>query len=120
MNGVYDGAARRQDGREAGTEAAASARGAHVGVRASRPEAARQVSHPYPVYAHPKAKDFVDLDEDIQVKDLLHSVQEGFDSTELLKRYSTLGMGLRRASTRTCRARASSCARGMPRWPTPR
>jgi sarcosine oxidase subunit alpha len=90
---VHEGAARRQDGREAGTEAAARARGAHVGTRTSRPEAGRQVSHPYPVFAHPGAKDFVDFDEDIQVKDLLDSVQEGFDSTELLKRYSTLGMG---------------------------
>jgi sarcosine oxidase subunit alpha len=45
------------------------------------------------VYPHPSARDFVDLDEDIQVKDLLASAQEGFDSTELMKRYSTLGMG---------------------------
>ncbi len=93
VNGVHDPAARRQDGREAGTEAGACARGAHVGTRANRPEAGRQVSHPYPVFAHRSARDFVDLDEDIQVKDLLNSIQEGFDSTELLKRYSTLGMG---------------------------
>jgi sarcosine oxidase, subunit alpha len=93
VNGVFEAAARRQDGRDAGAEAAASVRGAHGGSRATRPEAARQVSHPYPVYPHPKAREFVDLDEDIQVKDLLHSVQEGFDSAELLKRYSTLGMG---------------------------
>jgi sarcosine oxidase, subunit alpha len=93
VNGVYDLAARRQDGREAGAEAAAHALGAHQGPRVSRAAGTRQVSHPYPVFAHPAAKDFVDLDEDIQVKDLLNSVQEGFDSTELLKRYSTLGMG---------------------------
>lgn len=93
VNGVHETAMRRQDGREAGVEAAAHARGAHEGARAPRPESQRQVSHPYPVFPHPRARDFVDLDEDIQVKDLLHSVQEGFDSTELLKRYSTLGMG---------------------------
>jgi sarcosine oxidase, subunit alpha len=93
VNGVYDYAARKQDGREAGTEAAAHARGAHEGPRASRTEHERQVSHPYPVYTHPRAKDFVDLDEDIQVRDLLNSAQEGFDSTELMKRFSTLGMG---------------------------
>jgi sarcosine oxidase subunit alpha len=45
------------------------------------------------VFAHRSARDFVDLDEDIQVKDLLASAQEGFDSTELMKRFSTLGMG---------------------------
>ena len=48
VNGVYDHAARRQDGRDAGAEAAAHARGGHVGERAPRPEHARQVSHPYP------------------------------------------------------------------------
>jgi sarcosine oxidase subunit alpha len=93
VNGVYDQAARRQDGRDAGAEAAAHARGGHVGPRAARPESARQVSHPYPVFPHPSARDFIDLDEDIQVKDLLASAQEGFDSTELMKRFSTLGMG---------------------------
>jgi sarcosine oxidase subunit alpha len=93
VNGVQELPARRQDGRDAGAEAAAHARGAPVAPRAPRVESPRQLSHPYPVYPHPKARDFVDLDEDIQVKDLLNSAQEGFDSTELLKRYSTLGMG---------------------------
>jgi sarcosine oxidase subunit alpha len=93
VNGIYDYAARRQDGRDAGAEAAAHARGGHEGTRASRPESTRQVSHPYPVFPHASARDFVDLDEDIQVKDLLASAQEGFDSTELMKRFSTLGMG---------------------------
>jgi sarcosine oxidase subunit alpha len=93
VNGIYEYAARRQDGRDAGAEAAAFARGGHVGPRVPRPESTRQVSHPYPVFPHPSARDFVDLDEDIQVKDLLASAQEGFDSTELMKRFSTLGMG---------------------------
>ncbi len=93
VNGVYDFATRRQDGREAGVEAAAFARGGHVGVLGVRATHSRQVSHPYPVFQHPRARDFVDLDEDIQVKDLLNAAQEGFDSTELMKRFSTLGMG---------------------------
>ncbi len=93
VNGVYDYARRRQDGRDAGAEAAAYARGGHVGPRVPRPEGTRQVSHPYPVFPHPSARDFVDLDEDIQVKDLLESASQGFDSTELMKRFSTLGMG---------------------------
>ena len=93
VNAVYDCAARRQDGRDAGVEAAAHARGGHVGVLVPRVSHERQVSHPYPVFQHAKAKDFVDLDEDLQVKDLLNAAQEGFDSIELLKRFSTLGMG---------------------------
>jgi sarcosine oxidase subunit alpha len=50
-------------------------------------------SHPYPVFAHPRGKEFVDLDEDLQIRDLANAFQEGFDSSELLKRYSTVGMG---------------------------
>jgi sarcosine oxidase, subunit alpha len=93
VNGIYDYAARRQDGRDAGAEAAAHARGAHEGARVVHSEGSRQVSHPYPVFPHPRGREFVDLDEDIQIKDLLDSAQEGFDSTELMKRFSTLGMG---------------------------
>ena len=50
-------------------------------------------SHPYPVFPHPKGKEFIDFDEDLQLRDLADAFQEGFDSSELLKRYSTVGMG---------------------------
>jgi sarcosine oxidase subunit alpha len=50
-------------------------------------------SHAYPIFPHPAGKCFVDMDEDVQYKDLVHSAQEGFDSAELMKRYSTYGMG---------------------------
>ena len=53
----------------------------------------RAHSAAYPVFPHPKGKNFLDLDEDIQLKDIEHAVQEGFDNIELLKRYSTFGMG---------------------------
>jgi sarcosine oxidase subunit alpha len=92
VNGVYDYAARLADGQDAGVAAAAHARGAAVD-RAARPATARRMSHEYPVFPHPRGKDFVDFDEDIQVRDLRNAAQEGFDSTELLKRFSTLGMG---------------------------
>jgi sarcosine oxidase subunit alpha len=36
---------------------------------------------------------FVSFDEDVTIKDLRDAVAEGFDSMELLKRYSTVGMG---------------------------
>jgi sarcosine oxidase, subunit alpha len=47
----------------------------------------------YAITADPRGKDFIDFDEDLQVKDLEHAAQEGFDSIELLKRYTTVGMG---------------------------
>lgn len=38
-------------------------------------------------------KAFVDLDEDVTVKDVEHAVAEGYDSLELSKRYTTVTMG---------------------------
>jgi sarcosine oxidase subunit alpha len=40
-----------------------------------------------------KGKAFVDLDEDITVKDIVYAAEEGFDSIELSKRYTTVTMG---------------------------
>jgi sarcosine oxidase subunit alpha len=99
LNGVYDFDGRSADGTRAGAQAAAHAGfgaaqpelgDAHAGARAA---SGRCPSHPFPIIDHPSAKNFVDFDEDLQVKDLENAAQEGFDSTELLKRYSTVGMG---------------------------
>jgi len=40
-----------------------------------------------------KGKAFVDLDEDITVKDVVYAAAEGYDSIELSKRYTTATMG---------------------------
>ena len=92
LNGVFEVAARIADGERAGGLAAAHA---GFGGAAASPVArtTRCPSHRFPIIAHPAAKNFVDFDEDLQVKDLENSIQEGFDSSELLKRYSTVGMG---------------------------
>ncbi len=49
-----------------------------------------------PIFPHPrgKKKEFVDLDEDLQISDLHDSVRDGYDSMQLVKRYTTLGMGV--------------------------
>ena len=59
--------------------------------RRCRPMNVRRIA--YPIFAHPKGKEFVDFDEDLQIRDLENACQEGFDSSELLKRFSTIGMG---------------------------
>jgi sarcosine oxidase subunit alpha len=92
LNGVYDFDARVADGARAGSAAAAHA-GFGAASDADIVPAARCPSHPFPIIDHPQAKNFVDFDEDLQVKDLENAAQEGFDSSELLKRYSTVGMG---------------------------
>lgn len=98
MNGVYGLESRLADGRRAGLGAAAHAGftvagSAAASTCASDAAAARCPSHRFPIIDHPRAKNFVDFDEDLQVKDLENAAQEGFDSSELLKRYSTVGMG---------------------------
>ena len=95
--GHYDLADRLDSGRKAGDRAAEHAAtgqvtgGAHVACfdfsRRGSP------SHAYPIFEHPRGKEFVDLDEDLQIADLANAFQEGFDSSELLKRYTTVGMG---------------------------
>jgi sarcosine oxidase, subunit alpha len=92
MNGVYDVESRLADGRRAGSQAAAHA-GFGVPSCAVVARSTRCPSHHFPIIDHPQAKNFVDFDEDLQVKDLENAAQEGFDSSELLKRYSTVGMG---------------------------
>jgi len=92
VNGIYDLEQKLRDGERAGLQAAA-----HLGfttgpVPAAQPER-RAPSHPYPIFPHPQGKNFVDFDEDLQLDDLFNAAQEGFDSIELLKRYSTIGMG---------------------------
>jgi sarcosine oxidase subunit alpha len=92
-NGVYGLAERIADGQDAGACAAG-----HAGCGGPRPRAPtvtpqESPTHAYPVFPHPRAKEFVDFDEDLQIKDLVNACQEGFDSSELLKRFSTIGMG---------------------------
>ena len=92
LNGVFSLSARIEDGRAAAVEAA---------VFLGRPREARRRpprdrtphSHPYPLKKHRRGYEFIDFDEDIQLKDLDVGIREGFDSIQLLKRYSTIGMG---------------------------
>jgi sarcosine oxidase, subunit alpha len=93
VNGVFALERRIADGRRAGLAAASYAGfGLPTDVapveRETRPQ-----SHPWPIVSHPQGKNFVDFDEDLQLQDLENAAKEGFDSIELLKRYSTLGMG---------------------------
>ncbi len=82
------------DGARAGW-AAAAATGADAGAEptpANPPETAGY-NHPWPIFPHRRGKDFVDFDEDIEVHDILDAAADGYAHLELLKRYSTLGMG---------------------------
>ncbi len=93
LNGVYGFAARLADGSRAGREAASGLISGDTSSRRAVPMAEECPNHAYPVFPHPQGKEFVDFDEDLQICDISNACQEGFDSSELLKRYATMGMG---------------------------
>ncbi len=57
------------------------------------PTSYTSANHPWPVFPHPRNKEFIDLDEDLQYQDIVHACQDGYAELELVKRYSTVGMG---------------------------
>ncbi len=91
-NGCFAMDARARDGATAGASAAMHAAGSRGTSTATRVRDTHSHSHPAPLFAG-GGKEFVDLDEDLTLADLANAAQEGFDSVELLKRYSTVGMG---------------------------
>jgi sarcosine oxidase subunit alpha len=93
VNGAYGFTERVADGTDAGACAAEALRTGVDRGRAALLPADESPSHAYPIFQHPRSKEFIDFDEDLQIKDLQNACQEGFDSSELLKRFSTVGMG---------------------------
>ena len=86
-------AATASDGRRAGL-AAADALGLAAGDAPPVSDSHGRIrNHPWPVFAHPKGKEFVDFDEDLEIRDLTDAANEGYDGIELIKRYTTAGMG---------------------------
>ncbi|MCZ2720113.1 FAD-dependent oxidoreductase [Marinomonas sp. 15G1-11] len=53
----------------------------------------KQTNFPWPIFSHPKGKDFVDFDEDLQSKDIVNATRLGYRDVQLVKRFSTVGMG---------------------------
>jgi sarcosine oxidase subunit alpha len=92
VNGILGLQARMADGKRAAHEALK-----FLGHNASGIEVIENNivchSHPFPMVPHPKGKNFIDFDEDIQLKDFYNAAQEGFNNIELMKRYTTFGMG---------------------------
>lgn len=95
VNGVFDLKAKCEDGEDAAESAAH-----FILQRSQQDTSAREKyrctkshSFPWPIVHHPQGKNFVDFDEDLQAVDLFNAAQEGFDNIELIKRFSTVGMG---------------------------
>jgi sarcosine oxidase subunit alpha len=93
VNGVFDLAQQLIDGRRAGQEAARFLGKENVALLEKPVHTSPPPSHPYPIFNYHKKKNFVDLDEDLHLTDFVNAHQEGYDNIELLKRYTTVGMG---------------------------
>jgi sarcosine oxidase subunit alpha len=84
------------DSSRIGAEAAARALGREPEgqTRPISDPSASLITHPYPLFvARNGSKDFIDFDEDLQVKDIVNTVADGYDDIQLVKRYSTEGLG---------------------------
>ena len=64
-----------------------------VGLPDVTDHGAAAITHPYPIFKSGKGKEFIDFDEDLTVKDIINSVKDGYDDIQLVKRYSTAGLG---------------------------
>jgi sarcosine oxidase subunit alpha len=75
--------------------AAARHAGLKAGVGPGAPDLAADPNqtYPWPIFPHKRGGAFVDFDEDLKYEDLINGIADGFDNVELLKRYSTVGMG---------------------------
>ena len=96
-NGCFDLAAAVAEGAAAGDDAAKGRR-AHK----ARPRAAdaADASTPWSVATRGSgAKAFVDLQNDVTVRDIRLAAREGYEAAEHLKRYTTLGMGTDQGKT---------------------
>ena len=83
-----------EEGRSAGWQAASHAghrKGLQPTVTADRESEGQ--NYAWPIFPHPDGKDFVDFDEDLQVQDIENAIAEGYEHIELLKRFTTNGMG---------------------------
>ncbi len=90
LSGTAAGAAAAQECEFGDGAAAKAANSALDALPAPSPQA------PSPAYqrkANPKGKAFLDLDEDVTTKDMKYAIEEGYDSIELSKRYTTVTMG---------------------------
>jgi len=67
-----------------------------LGVDIDLPQAVEHIpfrQYDWPIFPHPKGKEFVDFDEDLQIRDIINATKDGFRDIQLVKRFSTLGMG---------------------------
>jgi sarcosine oxidase subunit alpha len=97
VSGEFDLVRAIDDGTSAGRSAVA---GASPGARRPAPKGTFSGEPPLPVRPPmSRAKCFVDLQNDVTVRDIAIAAREGYTLAEHLKRYTTLGMGTDQGKT---------------------
>ncbi|MCU0732431.1 MAG: 2Fe-2S iron-sulfur cluster-binding protein, partial [Hyphomonas sp.] len=92
--GIWTPALVRTHASRTGSVAARLAAGNAAGERPDAADpGASSITHPYPIFKSGKGKEFIDFDEDLTIKDIVNSVKDGYDDIQLVKRYSTAGLG---------------------------
>lgn len=92
--GVFDLDAVSRDGERAGRWAArAGGSDSAMASEAPRHAPERSRNHPWPIAADGLGREFIDFDEDLQIKDIEQAVAAGYTDFDLVKRYSTVVMG---------------------------
>ena len=91
-NGMMDDNNRQQDARYQTNQGLKQ-----LGLKAQNVQPATASRHQrslvLPIVEHKKGKEFIDFDEDLQIADIINAVREGYEDIQLVKRFSTLGMG---------------------------
>ncbi len=94
LNSKFNLDAVIEDGNHAGWRAASNAGfSCNQLPNAGEDNSASEQNYPWPIFPHPNGKEFIDFDEDLQVKDIVNAVKDGYDDLELVKRYSAVVMG---------------------------
>ncbi len=94
MAGVFDLDAVIRSGEIAGLNAARSFGCAGTPALAAIEDAPGAAANYRPLPdIHPKGHDFIDFDEDLTSADIRNAVADGYSELELVKRFSTVGMG---------------------------
>ena len=93
VNGIFSWPDQCRDGLRAAREASVYLGQPAVTELDSVTHQGPSPSHPYPIFSHPGKHNFVDFDEDIHLADFKNAHQEGYDNIELVKRFTTVGMG---------------------------
>ena len=91
VNGMYSLECVLEDGEFAACNALSN-----LGIKIDIPQKVKcnlKVNFDWPIFSHPKGKDFVDFDEDLQTKDIVNATRLGYRDIQLVKRFSTVGMG---------------------------